>query len=104
MKRFLIPPAVSGLSALLSACGGGDGSVPTPSLTSKFSLTVNISGVTAAPVKVVNTTSKTMVFDGPLTGSKTFGDLAAGSMVSVQGGAVDGYTTPGVQSVALDAK
>lgn len=103
MKRLLIFPATLGLSAFLSACGGGDGGAPNPPSSSKFALTVNVTGVASAPVKVINTTTKTAIFDGPLTGSKTFGDLAAGSVLSVQGGAVNGYTTPAAQSVTLDS-
>lgn len=101
MKRLLLPPAFLGLTALLASCGGGGGdSTPAPS--SRFALTVNVTGVPNAPVKVTNTTSKATLFDGPLTGSKTFGDLAAGSVLSVQGGAVGGYATPQVQNVTLD--
>lgn len=65
-------------------------------------MTVQITGAATAPVTVTNTTSKATVFSGMLTGNKTFSDLAAGSVLSVQGGAVNGYTTPDVQTVTLD--
>ncbi|GGL80727.1 hypothetical protein GCM10010840_18180 [Deinococcus aerolatus] len=98
MKKLLIPPAVLGLSALLAACGGGT----TPPSSSAFALTVNVAGVSGAPVKITNTISNTTLFDGTLTGSKTFGDVAAGSVLNVQGGAVNSYATPAAQSVTLD--
>ena len=99
MKKRLILPAFLGLSALLSACGGGG---TTPPSSSTFTLTVNVAGLPGAPVKIINTTSNTTLFDGALTGSKTFGDVAAGSVLSVQGGAVNSYATPAAQRVTLD--
>ncbi|QFP78604.1 hypothetical protein [Deinococcus sp. AJ005] len=101
MKKFLVPPVLLGLAVLLASCGGGGDS--TPSLSSKYALTVNVTGVASAPVKVINTGNKAIVFNGPLAGSKSFGDLAAGSVLSVQGGAVNGSPTPAIQNVTLDA-
>lgn len=67
------------------------------------SLTVKLDGVASAPVTVMNTTTNASVFSGTLEGSKTFASLKAGDVFKVEGGAVNGYTTPGAQTVTLDA-
>ncbi len=100
MKKLLIPSALLCLSTLISACGGGGGD--TPPQTSKFALTVNVAGIPSAPVKIVNTTSQAIVFEGALAGSKTFSDIAAGDVLSIQGNEVNGYIEPALQRVTLD--
>ncbi|MFC6659120.1 hypothetical protein [Deinococcus multiflagellatus] len=68
-----------------------------------MALTVNLNGVTSAPVKVTNTTTNTVLFDGPLASGKTFSDLSKDTVLKVEPGAVNGYTAPAAQTVTLDA-
>ncbi|GBF04293.1 hypothetical protein DAERI_010465 [Deinococcus aerius] len=96
MKKLYVSSAILGLTALLTACGGGD----TPAIT--HSLTVKLEGVPAAPVTVTNTSTNTQVFSGTLEGSKTFADLKAGAVFKVEGGAVNGQTSPTAQTVTLN--
>lgn len=96
MKRLRLSGALLGLTALLSACGGGGTPDPT------HSLTVKLDGVASAPITVTDTTTNARVFSGTLEDSKTFGGLKAGGVFKVEGGAVNGSTTPAVQSVTLD--
>lgn len=96
MKKLYVSSAILGLTALLTACGGGD----TPAMT--HSLTVKLEGVPAAPVTVTNTSTNTQVFSGTLEGSKTFADLKAGAVFKVEGGAVNGQTSPTAQTVTLN--
>jgi len=97
MKRLTFSGAVLGLTLLLSACSG---SMPIPA---EYSLTLNLAGVTRAPVTVTNTTSHTTVFTGALEGSKTLSGLSAGSVLKVEAGAVNGYTAPQAQQVQLNS-
>lgn len=87
-----------GLTVLLTACPG-----PTPPTEMTHSLTVTLSGAASAPVKVINTSTGATVFNDTLAGSKTFNGLKAGSVLSVEGGAVNNYTTPSTQTVTLNA-
>ncbi|WP_019584842.1 hypothetical protein [Deinococcus apachensis] len=96
MKKPHLFGAILGLTALLTACGGND----TPTLT--HTLTIKLEGVTIASVTVTNTTTKAQIFSGTLEGSKAFGDLKAGDVFKVEGGAVNGQTAPAVQTVTLD--
>ncbi|GMA14856.1 hypothetical protein E5F05_12795 [Deinococcus metallilatus] len=98
MKKRLSLSAMLGLTALLSACSGGD---ITPSTT--HTLTVKLEGVTSAPVTVTNTTTNTQVFSGTLESGKTFSSLKAGDVFKVEGGTVNGFTAPNMQTVTLDA-
>ncbi|MFC4425600.1 hypothetical protein [Deinococcus navajonensis] len=54
-------------------------------------------------MKVTNTTSGNVLFSGTLETSKTFSSITAGSVVTVEPGAVNDYTAPGPQTVTLDA-
>ncbi|THF69670.1 hypothetical protein E7T06_11050 [Deinococcus sp. Arct2-2] len=74
---------------------------PTPA--PNYDLTVNLSGVSSAPVTVTNTATNAEVFKGTLNASKTFTGLPANSVLKVEGGAVDGYITPAAQTITLDA-
>ncbi|MFB9995524.1 beta strand repeat-containing protein [Deinococcus oregonensis] len=68
-----------------------------------YDLTVKLSGVASAPVTVTNTVTNTEVFKGTLEASKTFTGLSAGSVLKIEGGNVDGNTTPAPQTITLDA-
>ncbi|ANE43738.1 hypothetical protein [Deinococcus puniceus] len=74
---------------------------PTPAPT--YDLTVNLSGVSSAPVTVTNTATNAEVFKGTLNASKTFTGLPANSVLKVEGGAVADYAAPAAQTVTLDA-
>ncbi|GGS14846.1 hypothetical protein [Deinococcus knuensis] len=104
MKTLKLPAAMIGLTALLTACPSTtDKGGVTPPAPSKVSLTLNLTGLSIAPVKVTNTTTNTVLNDGTLNTGKTFGDLAAGTVLKVEPGNVDGFTTPAPQTVTLDA-
>ena len=61
-------------------------------------LTLTVNGVPGAQVTVKQ--GDTVLFGGPVTGTKVLGDLPRSS-VTVSGGNVSGYTTPGTQTVDL---
>ncbi|MFT2718519.1 hypothetical protein ACMT4L_00825 [Deinococcus sp. A31D244] len=103
MKTLKLPAAMIGLTALLTACPQTPTPEPVPPTPSKVNLTLNLTGPSAAPVKVTNTTTNTVLNDGALSSGKTFGDLAAGTVLKVEPGNVDGFTTPAAQTVTLDA-
>lgn len=103
MKTLKLPTAMIGLTALLTACPQPPTPEPVPPTPSKVSLTLNLTGPSAAPVKVTNTTTNTVLNDGALSTGKTFGDLAAGTVLQVEPGNVDGFTKPAPQTVTLDA-
>ena len=98
MKKLPLAGAMIALTTILTACPGPN--TPTPST---YSLTVNLSGVASAPVKVTNTTTSTTLFDGTLSSGKTFSGIAAGTVLKVEGGAVNTFATPAAQTVTLDA-
>ncbi|MFD1730519.1 hypothetical protein ACFSC4_04570 [Deinococcus malanensis] len=98
MKMLPLSAATLGLTVLLTACPGP---TPTPEVT--HSLTVALSGASGAPVKVTNTSTGLLLFNDMLSGSKTFTGLKAGSVLSVEGGAVNNFTAPSAQNVTLDA-
>ncbi|WP_146160536.1 COG1470 family protein [Deinococcus arcticus] len=56
-----------------------------------------------APVKVTNTATNAVLFEGGLNSGKTFSDLALNTVLKVEPGAVNGYTAPAAQTVTLDA-
>lgn len=97
MKRFPLPTAMLGLTVLLTACP----QPATPEAT--MSLSVVLSGVNNAPVRITNTTSGTVLFDGALESGKNFTGLAKGAVLKVDPGSVNGFTTPAAQTVTLDA-
>ncbi|MFC4639811.1 hypothetical protein [Deinococcus hohokamensis] len=68
-----------------------------------YDLTINVTGVAKAPVTVTNTTSNQVVFTGEVTGSKVIAALPKDAVLKIEGGAVNGYTTPAGQSVTMDA-
>ncbi|PTA67383.1 hypothetical protein [Deinococcus arcticus] len=67
--------------------------------TPTYTLTVAVSGVTSAPVKVTEVATGTVLFEGPLAGSKAIAGLKANTLVKIEGQAVAGYTTPTAQTV-----
>ncbi|GGR86592.1 putative Ig domain-containing protein [Deinococcus sedimenti] len=97
MKRLQLPTAMLGLTVLLTACP----QPPAPDAT--VSLTVALTGVTSAPIKITNTTTGAALFDGNLDTGKVFTNLTAGTTVKIEPGAVNGFTTPPAQTVTLDA-
>jgi hypothetical protein len=97
MKRFQLPTAMLGLTVLLTACP----QPPTPDAT--VSLTVALTGVTSAPIKITNTTSGAALFDGNLDTGKVFTNLTAGTTVKIEPGTLNGFTTPAAQTVTLDS-
>lgn len=101
MKKLQLPGAMLGLTVLLTACPSSTGQGPQPPATSTYSLTVKVEGVAGAPVTVTNTSTNTPVYSGTVEGSKTFGGLKAGSVLKVEGGAVNGYAAPAAQTVTL---
>lgn len=68
-----------------------------------YSLTITVSGTSAAPVTVLNTTTGTGVFSGVVTGSTTLTNLPGGHTYSITGGAVSGLVSPAVRTVTLNA-
>ncbi|WP_188905128.1 hypothetical protein [Deinococcus aerophilus] len=101
MKKMIAPAMTVTLTALLAACGGGGGG-PTPPA-SAHTLSIKLTGPTSAPVKVINSTIQATLFEGTLASGKAFAGIAAGNVLRVEGGPVNGYTTPPAQSVTLDA-
>lgn len=95
MKKLSLASALLGVTVLLSACNND--SAPT----STFRLTVKAEGVPSVPVTVTNTTTNTQSFTSTVEGSKTFSALRAGDVFKVEAGVVNGYTTPGAQTVTL---
>lgn len=94
MKRLFFPLMCLGLTGLLTACPGpGD----------TRNLTVNLTGVTTAPVKVTNSSTGAVLWDGALDSGKTFSGITTGNVLTVQGGAINNYVTPAAQTVTLDA-
>lgn len=95
MRKLCIPLIV--LTALLVGCTQS----PTPE--AAHTLTVSVEGVPAAPVKVTNTATDAVVFDGMLSGSKAFAGQKVGTVLRVEGQGVNSYVTPAVQEVTLDS-
>lgn len=91
MKKIMLA-ALLGLS--LTACS-------TNFPVQKFSLTLNVSGVTTATVTVTDTTSQQQVFNGPVTGSATIPDLTENHVYSIAPQEVTGYTAPATQTLTL---
>ncbi|QFP77006.1 hypothetical protein [Deinococcus sp. AJ005] len=96
MKTLRLPAFVA-LSAVLAACGGGNG----PGPAADYALTVKLVGVSAAPVSVK--TGNTVLWNDTVTGTKTFTQLAAGTVVTVKGAAVPGFDVPAEQTVTVNA-
>ncbi|MVN85601.1 hypothetical protein GO986_02355 [Deinococcus sp. HMF7620] len=101
MKKLHLPTAMLGLTVLLTACPQPD--PPQPPKTTPFALTVNLTGVSSAPVKVTNITTNIVLNEGALASGKTFSDLSASTVLKIEPGAVNGYTAPAAQTVTLDA-
>ncbi|MBZ9753069.1 hypothetical protein K7W42_19715 [Deinococcus sp. HMF7604] len=101
MKKLHLPTAMLGLTVLLTACPQPD--PPQPPKPTPFAFTVNLTGVSSAPVKVTNTTTNAVLNEGALASGKTFSDLSAGTVLKIEPGAVNGYTAPAAQTVTLDA-
>lgn len=95
MKK--LSPVLIGLTALLTACP----QPPTPTPT--HALTVAVTGVTEAPVKVTNTTTNSEIYNGVIASSKTFADIKEGSVITVTPQTVNTYTTPAAQTLTLNA-
>ncbi|WP_139323143.1 hypothetical protein [Deinococcus marmoris] len=96
MKTLRLPAFVA-LSAVLAACGGGNG----PGPAADYALTVKLVGVPAAPVSVK--AGNTVLWNDTVTGTKTFTQLAAGTVVTVKGAAVPGFDVPAEQTVTVNA-
>ncbi|UBV43675.1 hypothetical protein LAJ19_05525 [Deinococcus taeanensis] len=102
MKSLRLPAAMIGLTALLTACPQTPTPTP-PTAPARLGLTVNLTGVSSAPVKVTNTSTNTVLNDGPLSSGKTFGDLTAGTVLKVEPGNISDFTAPATQTITLDA-
>ncbi|WP_407571296.1 hypothetical protein [Deinococcus altitudinis] len=90
MKKHSIFFLSSMLPLVLAACGGSSSPVVTGPTT--FDLGITVSGVSAAPVKVLNSAGE-VKFADTVTGSKTLSALPK-DKYTVVGGAVANFTAP----------
>ncbi|MBZ9753507.1 hypothetical protein K7W42_21990 [Deinococcus sp. HMF7604] len=95
MKK--LSSAMLGLTVLLTACPD-----PTPPI-SEYTLSLALTGVISAPVKVTNLSTNTILNEGTLTSGKTFSGISAGTILKIEPGTVNGYMAPSAQTITLDA-
>lgn len=89
MKKIL-------LAALLSLTACSTNFAPM-----KYSMVLNVAGVTTATVVVTDTTTNQEVFHQPVSGTATIPDLPEDHVYTVAAQEVTGYATPAIKTVTL---